>query len=959
LAISKRDRVSVEVAKLRGKISEKAAGAALSRVQTDGISAIDALVAAKALDPVALKELQDELKKLTIRCSECGRDELLGPQEPVPSPKRCEACRQKERAKAQASGRVPAAPGTLPKTRTATGRFPAPEKTGPTSPPRVASQSQRLVRQDAGPPSKGASQRLGPPVEPAKPPAPAAPPPAPPKAPAPGDAAEEEDAVFATHSSSIEVPAKKKAEAPEPAPQDDDDEPAAFKSHSTDVRETAPNPTAPSAAAPSPAPGAPPAPSDDLAFSDEVGGKATSGPAADDPGARASQRLSKAKLEELKGAVIGDCTLEALIGRGAMGVVFSAHHKRLNRRVAIKILEPKLANDPKFVTRFFHEAQALALLDNPYVVRVFTSDKDDQGRYYAVMELLEGGTVQRVLKAKGKLEIDEAVQIVSEAAKGLHAAHRADLIHRDVKPANLMLTKEGHVKVVDFGLAVPTQGEVFLATEVVGTPIYMAPEQADGLSLDGRCDQYALGITLYQLVCGRPPFERKKPIDVITAHMSEAPPPPHELREDIPAWLQDVILKMLAKSPAERFATMAEVYQALDSRGVGVEAPSLERLRRPAITVDAGRIAQLGAGGVGAEEVKKPGWALALLVSAASIALAVTVVLMASKGADAKDNQRAVPRAIERTLAEARALTASGSERDLAAAMALLDDARALGPGPALPALADATKACEQKLAALRAEAKARLKERVARLLAKHRYGAAIDAARADAALVASLDLGGFLVELRGEAKEALERDQGEVYVPAGSFHSGAEGDLVPCGAFYVERTEVTNAAWSRAVEQKTVAPPSTWPQGKLPAGWGARPVTGITFDEADRYARSLGKRLPTSVEWEHAARGDEDARAWPWGNAFAAGKANLLDGGSGALEDVTARPGDASPFGVLGLAGNALEWVVGPGGPLVAGGGFGSDALAARVFTRVPLGAGEKDPALGFRCARDIEPGD
>src|SRR5207237_6576684 len=132
-------------------------------------------------------------------------------------------------------------------------------------------------------------------------------------------------------------------------------------------------------------------------------------------------------------------------------------------------------------------AQALALLDNPHVVRVYSFDKDDSGRCFIVMELLEGGSVGALLRKKGKLEIDDAVRIASEAAKGLHAAHRADLVHRDVKPANLMLTsgnaetgEPGRVKVVDFGLAVPTQGEVFLATEVVGTPIYMAPEQADG-----------------------------------------------------------------------------------------------------------------------------------------------------------------------------------------------------------------------------------------------------------------------------------------------------------------------------------------------------------------------------------------------------------------------------------------------------------------------------------------------
>src|SRR5581483_5573738 len=128
----------------------------------------------------------------------------------------------------------------------------------------------------------------------------------------------------------------------------------------------------------------------------------------------------------------------------------------------------------------------------------------------------------------------------------------------------------------------------------------------------------------------------------------------------------------------------------------------------------------------------------------------------------------------------------------------------------------------------------------------------------------------------------------------------------------------------------KVVPAPPSWPGGKLPEALAARPVTDVTFDDAERFARSLGGRLPSSLEWEKAARGAEDARPWPWGDAFESGRANVLDGGSGALEDVTARPSDVSPYGALGLAGNALEWVTTSSGPLAAGGGFGSDALSA-----------------------------
>ncbi len=661
----------------------------------------------------------------------------------------------------------------------------------------------------------------------------------------------------------------------------------------------------------------------------------------------------------MKGVTIGDCVLETPIGRGAMGIVFSAQSKKLNRKVAVKILEPKLSGDPKFVNRFFQEARALALLDNPHVVRVFDFDKDDQGRHYIIMELLDGGSVQRTFKLKGKLEIEDAVRIASEAAKGLHAAHRSDLVHRDVKPANLMLTKDGRVKVVDFGLAVPTQGEVFLATEVVGTPIYMAPEQADGLRLDGRCDQYALGVTLYQLVCGRAPFERTRPVDVIKAHMTEAPPPPHELRDDIPAWLQDVILKMLAKAPGERFASMAEVYQALDSRGQGLKPVDLDRLARPAVSVDATRIAELDSKGIKADAVRMPGWSVVAAIAVASIAVGV-LVSAAAKGraATLEEGASDASHVAARVLEEAKGLASAGAPADLAAALARLEsDRQALGAeGAALEPVLKETRA---KLDDLHTKRVAALGERVSQLLEKHRYGAAIEAASDDPATVEALGLADALSELRARAASALEHDKGEVFVPAGKFRSGPDG--VPAGsrAYYIEKTEVTNARWAQAVLLGAVTAPATWPGGKLPAELAARPVTGVSYEDADRFARSIQKRLPTSSEWEKAARGSDDARAWPWGDSFVSGKANLLDGGSGALEDVTARPGDASPYGVLGMAGNALEWVTGLDGPLVAGGGFGSDSLSARVFTRIGLAAKDKDPALGFRCARDLETGE
>ena len=937
--ISKRDKVILEVGKLRGKFTEKVVGDAMARIQSSGISALDALLELQAVDADSTKEILGELAKLTFRCSECGRDDLLLPNEPPPSPKRCETCRQRAREKNAAAGKPAGPPSAKPPAKKPSQKLgPAPAApVAPTTAP-TAAPSGALE-----PPRRRTTGALKvPDVEGA------APAPAPADAPPPIDDGDEAPA-FKSHSTDM----RRSGPGAIPAPLSDDGEEApAFKSHSTDMRQSGPGAI--------PAPLAPDNAHDDMAFTDEVGGTSSASASALDLQASSSQRLTRKSLEELKGATIGDCVLEQLIGRGAMGSVFVAHHQKLNRKVALKLLEQKLAADVKFVNRFFQEARALTLLDNPHVVRVFGFDKDDTGRHYIVMEYLDGGSVAGLLKRKGKLEIDEAVRIGSEAAKGLHAAHRTDLVHRDVKPANLMLTKEGRVKVVDFGLAVPTTGEVFLATEVVGTPVYMAPEQADGLRLDGRCDQYALGITLYQLICGRPPFNQRKPVDVITAHMKDPPPPPHELRDDTPAWLEDVILKMLAKSPNERFESMAEVFQALESRGVGAKPISREALARPALSIDPSKILELDSRGVKGGEVAMPGWALPASVALIAIAASIVFLLGTSGAATADEVASGAPHVLERRIAEARSRIQTGGPTDVAAALERVDsDLEALGAGAGAPELRDLKKECETKLDEFRKQTQGEVRGHVLELVGKHRYAAAIEAVTADSALVAALKLDGFLADLRGEALGTLEREQGEDYVPAGPWKVGPLGEPATLAGFYLEHTEVTIDAFAKAVEQGKVPAPTSWKGGKPPAGSGQRPVTAVTFDEAQAYAKALGKRLPTGLEFEKAARGRDDARPWPWGPTFVSGKANVLDGGTGALEDVNARGTDVSPFGIVGLAGNAVEWVVGPEGSLVAGGGFGSDALACRVFTRVPLDPKTRDAAVGFRCARDLEPKD
>lgn len=304
----------------------------------------------------------------------------------------------------------------------------------------------------------------------------------------------------------------------------------------------------------------------------------------------------------------------------------------------------------------------------------------------------------------------------------------------------------------------------------------------------------------------------------------------------------------------------------------------------------------------------------------------------------------------------------------LAAALARVTEAaQDLGSRPGAGRLDALRGALEKRLVDAASHAKAELETRTAALVARKRSGAAIEALAPTPELEA-LGLAPRAVELVAQVEAALLAERGEVYVPRGSSASeiGEPGDAakrdpgkttpVVLEGFYVDATEVTNQAWASALEAAQLAPPSSWPAGKLDPALGKRPVTGVSFEEAERFARSLGKRLLTSLEWEKAARGDRDARAYPWGERFESGRANVLDGGSGALEDVGTRAGDVSPWGVHDLAGNALEWVTSPQGPLAAGGGYLSHTTSARVDSRFALEPGSRDPAIGLRCARDLE---
>jgi serine/threonine-protein kinase len=247
------------------------------------------------------------------------------------------------------------------------------------------------------------------------------------------------------------------------------------------------------------------------------------------------------------------------IGRGGMAEVFLARDRLLSRNVAVKVLSSGFATDPTFVARFRLEAQSAASLNHPHIVAVY--DWGEEGdTYFIVMEYVAGRTLRDVLRTYGRLPAMEAARIGAEIADALSFAHRHGVIHRDVKPGNVLITPDGTVKVADFGIARAEEGDGLTKTgAVMGTATYFSPEQAQGFALDGRSDVYALGVVLYEMVTGVPPFTADNPVSVAYKHVREAPIPPSQVTPEVPGAIDRIVLTAMAKDPDGRYQSAGDL----------------------------------------------------------------------------------------------------------------------------------------------------------------------------------------------------------------------------------------------------------------------------------------------------------------------------------------------------------------------------------------------------------------
>jgi formylglycine-generating enzyme required for sulfatase activity/dienelactone hydrolase len=659
-------------------------------------------------------------------------------------------------------------------------------------------------------------------------------------------------------------------------------------------------------------------------------------------------------------SLVGHYRITAKIGAGGMGEVYRATDTKLGRDVALKVLPADMARDPDRLARFQREAHAVAALNHPHIVTVFSVEEAD-GVHFLTMELVEGESLDHLIPGSG-LPVERVVEIAMSLAEALSAAHEKGIVHRDLKPANFMVTGDGHVKVLDFGLAKemratdPADTTMTLAGQsalgaVIGTPAYMSPEQAQGRTVDRRTDIFSLGAVLYEMLTGRRAFNGHTTVEVLAAVSLEEPKNLHDLRPNLPRKLESIVRKALAKKPEDRYQRIEELRSELDQvRQQLAPRPGRRRL----------------------------------------IAACLLAVLAAAAGMIYLRRTARISQAHELALPEIRRLAGKG---DFVAALRLAEDTERIIPGAPQLTLLLSEISVKASIQSIPAGANVEMKEytdpnnawislgktpveqvRIPRgyfrwRLSKPGFTPAEGAFEATAAppnLTFSLDPEGSI-------------PTGMVRVPGSQFSLNITevGGLGPyrIEKFLIDRFEVTNRefkqfvdeggyskreywkhplvegsrtlTWEEAADRfhdTTGRPgPSNWEGGRYQDGREDYPVTGVSWYEAAAYAEFVHKSLPTLAHWYKAA----DVRASP----YIVPRSNF---GGQALARVGEYKG-LGTYGTYDMAGNAKEWCWNEsvsGQHFVLGGAWSEPA---HMFTNNSdtRSAFDRSPVIGFRCVR------
>ena len=663
------------------------------------------------------------------------------------------------------------------------------------------------------------------------------------------------------------------------------------------------------------------------------------------------------------GSKLGPYAIEAPLGAGGMGVVYRARDQRLQRAVAIKVLSPGLLRDEAARHRFRQEARALARLNHPNIAVVYDVGEDN-GTDYLVMELVPGQSLAEKLRS-GPLEIKQGMFLGAEIAEALEEAHAQGVIHRDLKPGNIVVTPKGHAKVLDFGLA-KLLAEENSATQsftetagAMGTPTYMSPEQAQGRQVDSRCDLWSLGVVLYESLAGRPPFQAKTSLATLQAITQEDPKPLRELCAAVPSDAERIISRALEKDATKRYQSAAEMSQDLSAVVARLSGPApapegheLRLPRRDVVMASLVIAILLAAGGWFYHRSERRHWA----------------------------REEAIPQIVK----------LEDQNRSLAAFLLLQEAEKYLPGDPQLTELVQANT----ELASLDSSpsgAELAIQDYAAPNSAWYRIGTTpLKNVRIPKGYfrwkVSKAGLGEFVSAPETAAKMNFPLDA-ELAAPEGMVRvSGGDwGDFIDFVGwvgvyrlpdYYLDKFEVTNRQYQQFVDSggygkreywpaafvqngktltwdqtmallrdKTGRPgPSTWEGGHYPEGQADYPVTGVSWYEASAYAAYAGKSLPVLAQWFYAAPNEVGKYVVPVSNFSGTGLAAV-----GSYQGV-------GPFGTYDMAGNTKEWVendAGGGVHFILGGGWNTQTYSYSEPEALP--AFDRAPTNGFRCVRNM----
>jgi formylglycine-generating enzyme required for sulfatase activity/DNA-binding winged helix-turn-helix (wHTH) protein/dienelactone hydrolase/predicted Ser/Thr protein kinase len=671
------------------------------------------------------------------------------------------------------------------------------------------------------------------------------------------------------------------------------------------------------------------------------------------------------------------------LGRGGMGVVYKAEDRVLGRTVALKFLPEALASHPPSVERFGREARTLASVNHPGICALHGVEEHD-GRACLVMEYLEGQPLSRLIEG-GPLPLKQALRIAADASEALAAAHALGIVHHDVAPANIFVTGEGHVKLLDFGLAeivrrgaardgvsvrapAPpvTDGSPADFAAADGSSDYMSPEQVRGEAVEARTDVYSLGVVLYEMLCGRRPFCANSRRSILTAILEDEPASPRTLRRDIPHRVERLLLQCLEKKPEDRYSSAAELHRELDICLASTESGAW---RRPAAVAAV--------------------TAAALLLAAMGF-IGVRAAMQASRSRWVE--REALP-AVARLIQEERPLAALDMIRNaerLAAPPAelvrfkdrlppLRVSVRTTPPGAAISALDYADKDDRDTSRWVQLGRSPLETDRLP--AGDYRVRAVKDGFETVERLFAISADAGKTIELELHARASVPPEM--VWI-SGTGPKGLGKTMFPAlpdevPGFWLDRHEVTNREFRRFVEAggyqrrelwkqpfikagRTLAweeamlefrdpsgkaGPSTWELGSYPEGRADHPVGGVSWYEAAAYAEFAGKSLPTVFHWLHAA-------GVGMGTFFRVLEFSNLSGQGPARAESYRGLG---PFGSYDMAGNVREWCWTPVGKFryILGGGW-NDPMYQLSFPNA-LDPFMRGASNGFRCARYASP--